>query len=71
MINHREKINCRAFMNEKFSPHFWHKTFSAESQSKQSFRLVLYGRRFLTRGLDFEDTMLEFRDGIWLLSKDS
>ena len=32
MINHAEKIDCGAFVGEKFLHHFWQKTFSAESQ---------------------------------------
>ncbi len=31
MINHAEKIDCGAFVSEKFWHHFWQKTFSAES----------------------------------------
>ena len=31
MINHAEKIDCRAFVSEKYFRHFSKKTFSAES----------------------------------------
>ena len=31
MINYDEKIDYRAFMSEKIWPHFYQKTFSAES----------------------------------------
>jgi len=36
MINHAEKSDCRAFVSEKHFCHFSEKTFSAESQSRQS-----------------------------------
>jgi hypothetical protein len=31
MINYAEKVDCRAFVSEKFFCHFSEKTFSAES----------------------------------------
>ena len=31
MINHCQKIDCRAFVSEKYFRHFSKKTFSAES----------------------------------------
>lgn len=34
MINHAEKIDCRAFVSEKCFRHFSKKTFSAESLMK-------------------------------------
>ena len=35
MINHAEKIDCRAFVSEKYFRYFSKKTFSAESLSMQ------------------------------------
>ena len=37
MINHGQKIDCRAFVSEKYFRHFSEKTFSAELISRQSF----------------------------------
>ena len=30
MINHTEKVDCGAFVSEKFWHHFWQKTFSGD-----------------------------------------
>jgi hypothetical protein len=38
MVDHAENVDCGAFVSEKFWHHFWQKTFSAESFSRQSWQ---------------------------------